>query len=80
MPYLDPIAYTYEADVHCPSCAFERFGRDEHGFVPEEATDSEGNGIGAIAPWMEWCEPTEPHPQELHCGTCGCLIDTCEGV
>jgi len=23
----EPIAYTYEADLHCPSCTEERFGR-----------------------------------------------------
>jgi len=27
MSHLDPIAYTYEADYHCPSCTEVRFGR-----------------------------------------------------
>ena len=52
--YPHPIAYTYEAAEHCPSCAARRFGVDDAtGFIPEAATDSEGNGIGAIAPWDE---------------------------
>ena len=60
----DPVAYTYEADIHCPSCAFKRFGRDEHGFVSESAEDNEGNPIGVIAPWDEVDEI-------VICGTCG---------
>lgn len=71
----DPIAYTYEADYHCPACAFERFGQDEHGFVPEDAEDSEGNPIGALAPWDEWHEPTADYHQALACGTCGEVIE-----
>jgi hypothetical protein len=59
----DPIGYTYEADTHCLGCAFNLFGMDSHGFVPEDAVDSEGNGVGAIAPWDEW-------EGELYCGTC----------
>ena len=23
----DPVAYTYEADAHCPACAEKRFGK-----------------------------------------------------
>ena len=67
----DPIAYTYEADTHCPGCAFKRFGRDENGFVPENAEDSEGNGVGVIAPWDEW-------EGVLACGTCGGVIREAE--
>jgi len=73
----DPIAYTYEADHHCPGCAFAAFGRDEHGFVPEDAVDSEGNPIGAVAPWDEWYEIGEGN-QTLVCGTCGGVIETYE--
>ncbi len=68
--HLDPIAYTYDADYHCPGCAFARFGQDENGFVPEDATDDEGNPVGAVAPWDEWWEPSEKGPQSLVCGTC----------
>ena len=70
----DPIAYTYEADHHCPECAFRRFGRDEHGFVPENATDREGNGVGAVAPWDEW-QQGSGDKETLSCGTCGKKID-----
>jgi hypothetical protein len=62
----DPVAYTYDADVHCPGCAEERFGRDAHGFIAGQgAQDSEGNEPGILAPWDE----TDAHGE--HCGTCG---------
>lgn len=82
-----PIAYTYDADTHCPECAVARFGREEApgpngpvlmGWPPESATDSEGNGVGAIAPWDEWHEPNEPGRFTLVCGTCQCVIATCD--
>ena len=60
----DPIAYTYEADTHCPACAFERFGRNERGFIAESPTvDNEGNPIGAVFSWDEYDEG-------LYCGDC----------
>lgn len=62
----DPIAYVYDADLHCPGCAEQRFGRDEHGFIAGKgAADSEGNTPGVLAPWDE----TDSHGE--HCGTCG---------
>lgn len=64
-----PIAYTYEADVHCPECAEARFGVcEEHGDVAHCVTDDEGNEPGAIAPWDD-CDG-----EALVCGTCGCVI------
>jgi hypothetical protein len=77
MSHLDPIAYTYEADYHCPSCAFARFGEDEHGFVPEDAEDYEGNGVGALAPWEEWYSNDVYEGNDsaiLVCGTCSFVI------
>ena len=65
----DPIAYTYDAAEHCPACARARFGSDDHGFVPEDAEDSEGNGIGAVFGWDE----IEPD-RGLYCDTCGAEI------
>lgn len=65
-----PIAYTYEADYHCPSCTEARFGRDEWGWIGGDAEDDEGNPVGAVAPWDEWWEPSETGPQSLVCGTC----------
>ena len=47
----DPIAYTYEADVHCPADTEVRFGRGPNGFIAEESTDSEGNRVGAVFSW-----------------------------
>lgn len=71
----DPIAYTFDADIHCPNCTRERFGRCSHGFIacPDDAhdpmtyTDSEGNTVGIIAPWDEIETP-------VSCGTCSELI------
>lgn len=78
MSNLEPIAYTYEADHHCPACAESRFGRDSRGYI--DGTDNEGNPIGALAPWDEWhvcseyLQDFEP-PAILACGTCGRIID-----
>lgn len=63
-----PIAYTYEADVHCVPCALARFGADAHGWVPDSAADAEGNSPGAIAPW------DEPGADGIYCGTCYATI------
>lgn len=71
----DPLAYTYEADHHCPACTFRAFGRDEHGYPPETAKDGEGNPLGAVAPWDEWWNEGEG-PQVLACGDCGTILDT----
>lgn len=77
----DPIAYTYEADHHCPPCAEKRFGRTDDGFIAgqnadgSESIDSEGNPVGIIAPWDEWCSG-EPGCETLVCGDCGGVIDT----
>lgn len=74
----DPIAYTYEADHHCPSCAFKRFGRDERGDIAGESSiDGEGNPIGVVAPWDEW-QQFDGEKETLACGTCGVVIETYE--
>ena len=75
----DPIAYTYEADTHCPECALNRFGRgdgypDTTFWIPEDAIDIEGNPIGVIAPWDEWQSELDS-PQTLACGTCLRVIE-----
>jgi hypothetical protein len=74
---VDPIAYTYEADYHCPYCTKKRFGVDEHGYPPETSKDSEGNQLGALAPWDEWYD-IGYGSQSIYCGTCGDLIDRYE--
>ena len=45
MHAFDVIGYAYEADIHCPDCAYERFGKllDE-----SDTTDSEGNPIHPV--------------------------------
>jgi len=63
----DPIAYTYEADTHCPACAESRFGRSARGFIAKDATDDEGNPVGAVFEWDE-C------PDGIVCGTCGGVV------
>lgn len=82
----DPIAYTYDADTHCPNCAEARFGRCKDGFIACPDThdwrpgplDSEGNPVGAIFSWDEWCEPSEAGMQYLACGTCRGVITECD--
>lgn len=71
-----PIAYTYDADYHCPECAGKRFGpAGEPTIIPEGAIDSEGNPVGVVSPWDEWWEPTLPECQTLACSDCGTIID-----
>jgi hypothetical protein len=73
------LAYSYEAAYHCPQCAGNRFGTSwETGFVLESARDSEGNEIGAVAPWDEWFEPLVVTVQVLACDTCGKELDSYE--
>lgn len=74
----DPIAYTYDADVHCPGCAKARFGVCSDGWIGCcDATDSEGNHVGVIAPWDEWCDPIDGEPvHTLACGTCYGVISS----
>ncbi len=61
----DPIAYTYDADYHCPSCAEKAFGRDGLDNAEE---------VGVLAPWDEWQQFTG-EDEVLACGTCGRVID-----
>lgn len=75
--YPHPIAYTYDADYHCPACTGRRFGVDAEGWIPQDATDSEGNPVGAVAPWDEW-QNFGGGDETLVCGTCGGIIDEWE--
>lgn len=83
----EPIAYTYEADTHCPACALARFGRTADGFIASEdadgepCRDAEGNGVGAVFGWDEWhshAEPDTEPPYVLACGTCHAEIERCD--
>ena len=69
----ESIAYTYEADYHCGAHARERFGPRAEGI------DAEGNEVGAVFSWDEWCEPSEPGPHYLVCGDDGDVIAEHEG-
>ena len=69
---MDPIGYTYEADVHCPSCAEARFGIDQDGFIT--GTDREGNEVGIIEPWSEGT------PWGESCADCGVVITEPNGL
>ena len=51
MSSSEPIAYTYEADTHCPYHARLRFGRDARGIIANGAVDGEGNEVGAVFEW-----------------------------
>jgi hypothetical protein len=71
----DPIAYTYEADMHCVPCALARFGPEpDRPWVREDAIDAEGNPVGAISPWDEWCDLRAPGRQVLACATCRSVV------
>ena len=63
---MNIIAYTYEADIHCPSCAELRFDREElaHGL----ATDHEGNEVHPVF-------STDEIQEDTVCGDCGAKIE-----
>lgn len=76
---LDPIAYSYEAAHHCPVCTARRFGVDNDGWIPESATDGEGNPVRILTLWDEWYDAESDEPQTLVCDDCGGTIDEYEG-
>ncbi len=66
------IAYTYDADIHCPACAYRLFGpgresvpapglTDEHG-IPYRTLDREGNAVHPVFSTDEL--------YDTHCGDC----------
>lgn len=72
------LAYTYDADVHCPACTLHNFhigqltmtrpsANDEHG-VPLTLIDREGNPVHPVF-------TTDEH-SFTHCGDCGEEIDS----
>jgi hypothetical protein len=78
----DPIAYTYEADHHCPDCTYKRFGADSDGWIAmqdngESCVDGEGNPVGALLPWDEW-QTFDGENETLGCADCHRVIDTYE--
>lgn len=75
-----PIAYTYDADTHCPPCAVARLGQEPgHSWPRDDARDAEGNPVSAIFPWDEWHEVEDARgTYTLVCGTCNAVLDSCE--
>jgi len=58
------IAYTYEADIHCRTCAIDRFPTLA---TTGEATDREGNPVHPVFSTDEI--------ELSHCADCGALIE-----
>lgn len=75
------IAYTYEADYHCPECAKQRFGtnpqadNDEHGLDPN-ICDIEGNPIHPVfsTDETEYRDEDTGIMRKHHCGDCETVI------
>lgn len=64
MKAWDEIAYTYDADTHCPDCA----EADE--MTGEDAKDSEGNTVGVV-----FADSMSNYSEDgLFCGDCGCVL------
>ena len=69
--YFDPIAYVYDADIHCPKCA-EYASKNL-----DNAKDSEGNPVGVIFNDNDWeyydkyCGTCTDPIVKLHCDECG---------
>lgn len=68
-----PIAYTYEADVHCRNCTFARFDVT-HDLALDGVDDREGNPVGRIHEYDEWCDQSVGGDASLYCGDCGELL------
>lgn len=81
------IAYAYEADIHCPSCARARFGvnpdsdsytpsESDSNYIPFNVKDNEGNTIHPVFSTDE--TPADIKPEnggyDLCCGDCFVMI------
>jgi hypothetical protein len=63
------------------ACSDERHADPAGGELAHlPALDRESNAVGALFPWDEWYEVSEPGVQYLSCGDCGAILDTCEPV
>lgn len=74
------IAYTYEADVHCPACSRSRFWRHRLSHKPAAPHDYDRNGIDIKQVDREG-NPIHPvfdidEHDFTHCGTCREELDT----
>lgn len=91
---MDPIAYTYDADTHCPECARARFPRvrdplcascdvhaggcSVHNVSPPE--DARDREGNPVGAVEPWDAWHEDAPGQfaLVCGTCRTVIDSCD--
>lgn len=72
---MKPMAFAYDADVHCPDCAVEHFGGDVLE-SSEGLEDSEGNEPHAVFENEEWWQgPAYAELETLTCGACGTILD-----
>lgn len=74
----DVLGFTYDADIHCVSCAQERFGDIGYpDIIPTDSEDSEGNEPGAIFNDGAWYDGNgNPDCETLACSDCRALMDT----
>lgn len=73
MSYHEPEAYTYEADIHCPTCAEAAHGRGPNGWIAEDADE-----VRVLAYADEAIDPDHDYaqgPAIVGCGTCGVVLD-----
>lgn len=78
---MNVIAYTYDADYHCPACAEERFRGITHGLEPSDFQDSEGNPPHPLFDTDEWFanDIYEGNSKAtLYCGDCHEIIEELE--
>lgn len=71
------VAYTYEADTHCPGCTKASFGDD--GMGHSYGVDAEGNEIHPIFGWDPGWHDDTVECEALVCGTCNGVIDVAHG-
>jgi len=67
MSYLDPVAFTADADIWCPDCAAEKYGPDKQ--TPPYRLDDEGNEVHAVFSGSDEADT----PQ--HCAGCGAFLE-----
>ena len=60
-PWHGIVGWTYDADMHCNSCAIAQFG--ESALFADDTRDSEGNPLHPIFSWSE-------RNDDDYCGDC----------
>ena len=62
-----PIGFSYEADIYCCDCTWDRFSTTGAAYPWEGVKDYEGNELAPVFPTSEF-------DSEPHCGSCGIEI------